>query len=279
MSTQGPNRPDWPETLVDFPQLPVVDPEGDPEGEADAPRTVLITGASGNIGRKLRRAWRDVYELILLDRAPDASDPDVVAADLAEWDESWVELFDEADAVVHLAANPSEHAEWADLVGPNLDALANVFLAAAGAGVERLIFASSNHATGGYIDRPGTPITPAMSPLPDSPYGAAKLWGERLGISLARSHGLGFVALRLGWVQRDENRPGTLPDEWSRQLWLSNADAIRLFTRAVEAPLGPGSAVVVNGMSRNRGMRWTLEEAQAALGYVPEDDAFAGEGG
>ena len=38
------------------------------------PRTVLITGACGNIGRKLRAAWEDVYDLILIDAAADEDD-------------------------------------------------------------------------------------------------------------------------------------------------------------------------------------------------------------
>src|SRR4051794_19176161 len=41
------------------------------------PRTVLITGACGNIGRKLRVAWDDVYDLILLDSNVGPEDPDV----------------------------------------------------------------------------------------------------------------------------------------------------------------------------------------------------------
>src|SRR5262245_41910208 len=45
------------------------------------PRTVLITGACGNIGRKLRSAWADVYDLILIDRVDDRDDPDVITAD------------------------------------------------------------------------------------------------------------------------------------------------------------------------------------------------------
>ncbi len=272
MSTEGPTSSDWPETS----DLPIIQLEDEGFLGADEPRTVLITGASGNIGKKLHRAWREIYDLILIDRQPDPDDPDLIVADLAEWDESWVELFDEADVVIHLAANPNQPAPWEDLIGPNLDALANVFHAASVSGVDRLIFASSNHAMGGYRDRPETPITTALTPLPDSPYGAAKLWGERLGISLARASGLSFVGLRIGWVQPGENRPGTLPDDWSRGLWLSNADAIGLFTRAVEAPMEPGEALIVNGMSRNRGTRWSLAEAQGRLGFVPKDDAWAG---
>src|SRR5262245_11956364 len=108
--------------------LPILDPEDDAM-IPDAPRTVLITGASGNIGRKLRDAWAGRYEIIPVDLVAAPDDPDVIAFDLSEWDESWVDLVDEADAVVHLAANPSEFAPWEDLYRPNMDALANVILA------------------------------------------------------------------------------------------------------------------------------------------------------
>ena len=60
------------------------DDEEDDEDFEDEPRTVLITGACGNIGRKLRAAWADVYDLVLIDRAADPDDPEVIAADLAE---------------------------------------------------------------------------------------------------------------------------------------------------------------------------------------------------
>jgi hypothetical protein len=84
-----------------------------------------------------------------------------------------------------------------------------------------------------------------------------------------------FIALRLGWVQRGENRPATLPDEWSRALWLSDADLVRLFEGAVESDVDDRDFLVVNGMSKNRGMRWDLSEAGEWLGYEPRDDAFA----
>lgn len=251
--------------------LPIVAADDEAGALEELPRTVLITGAAGTIGRKLRGAWADRYDLIPVDRASDPADPDLVTFDLSVADDAWMDLFDEADAVVHLAANPSESASWGDLIGPNLDAMANVLAASARAGVERVVFASSNHAMGGYRDRPETPITADLSPIPGNPYGATKLMGERLGRSLALATGLTFVALRIGWVQRGANRPETLPDAWSRGLWLSDGDLVRLFTRAVEAELEPGRAVVVNGMSANPGMRWSLAEAAEILGYRPED--------
>jgi NAD(P)-dependent dehydrogenase (short-subunit alcohol dehydrogenase family) len=276
----------WPDPDDLASDLPIYDPDFDEDdedededldedGEApeDSPRTVLITGASGNVGRKLRAAWAGKYDLVLLDRKA-GDDPDVMEADLADPDEGWLEYFHGVDTVVHLAANPNEFATWEELEQPNLDALANVFHAAALAGVERVIFASSNHAMGDYRNQGDGPITVDLPPLPDGAYGAAKFMGERLGKSLAHAFDVTFVALRIGWVQRGENRPETLPDDWARSIWLSNADLIRLFDRAVEADLDVGEFVVVNGLSANRGTRWSLAEAEEWLGYRPLDDAW-----
>jgi nucleoside-diphosphate-sugar epimerase len=255
--------------------------EGDTEDDSlseeieEEPRTVLITGASGNIGRKLRAAWADIYDLVLIDKNPTDDDSDVIQADLSLLDDDWITHFHGVDTVVHLAANADEFAPWEDLIGPNLDVLANVFHAAALAGVERIVFASSNHVMGDYEKLGDEPIGVDLAPLPDSAYGVTKLVGERFGQSLARAFDLTFVALRLGWIQEGPNRPETLPHEWARKMWLSNADLVRLFDCALEADIEDRSFVLVNGMSRNRGMRWNLSDAAELLGFLPEDDAFA----
>jgi NAD+ dependent glucose-6-phosphate dehydrogenase len=259
--------------------LTIIEPDLDEELEEDyeeEPRTVLITGASGNIGIKLREAWADLYDLVLIDVAAPPGDPDVVKADLGELDDEWLSYFHGVDTVIHLAANPDEFATWEDLEGPNLDALANVLHAAALAGVERFVFASSNHVMGGYraLDMR---ITPDLPPRPDGPYGASKLMGERLGRSVASAFDMTVIALRLGSVQEGENRPDTLPDDWARSMWLSNRDLARLFEAAVEAELEDLDFVVVNGMSNNRGSRWDLAATAELLGFDPEDDAYTEE--
>jgi nucleoside-diphosphate-sugar epimerase len=251
------------------------DEETLPESIEGEPRTVLITGACGNIGSKLRAAWSDIYDLVLIDRCAPKDDPDVITADLTVLDDDWITHFHGVDTVVHLAANTDELARWEDLIGPNLDALANVFHAAALAGVERLIFASSNHVMGECRIEGDEPISVDMKPKPDGPYAVTKLVGERLGRSLARAFDMTFIALRLGHIQEGRNRPETLPDDWARQMWLSNADLVHLFDCAVEAEIEDRSFVLVNGMSRNHGMRWDLSDAAELLGFLPKDDAFA----
>jgi NAD(P)-dependent dehydrogenase (short-subunit alcohol dehydrogenase family) len=252
-----------------------IDDDALPDAIEEEPRTVLITGACGNIGRKLRAAWADAYDLVLIDAVSSPDDPEVIAADLTLLDDDWITHFHGVDTVVHLAANSNELALWEELIGPNLDALANVFHAAALAGVERIVFASSSHVMGDYQTLREGPITVEMKPMPDGPYGVTKLVGERLGRSLARAFDLTFIAIRLGWIQEGKNRPETLPHDWARQMWLSNADLIQLFDCAVEAEIEDRSFVLVNGMSRNHGMRWDLSGAAELLGFLPKDDAFA----
>lgn len=240
----------------------------------DEPRTVLITGACGNIGRKLRTAWEDVYDLILVDSNPGEDDPEVFNVDLSVFDEEWITHFHGVDTVVHLAGSPDESAPLADLVKPNLDALANVLNAAALAGVERVVFASSVQVMAGLRENPPELISAETTPSPSGIYGVLKYAGERFGESLAHAFDLTFISLRLGAVQPGPNRPETLPDDWEKKAWLSNGDLVRLFDAAVEAEIEDRLVLVVNGVSRNGGGLWDLTVAAEVLGYLPEDDAF-----
>jgi nucleoside-diphosphate-sugar epimerase len=249
-------------------------------------KTVLITGAAGNLGGKLRRHLEGRYDLRLLDLHP-GGDGSIVCADLGRWDAGWVGLFRGADVVVHLAADPAAQQTWPNVIAPNIDAVANVFHAAARAGVRRLVYASSNHVMGGYKDDPEDRLlTTNLPPLPgthyeadgeqrdSTPYGSAKLFGERLGKCYAESEGLEVVAVRIGWVRPGDNLPQDVPQErgpWFRLMWLSNRDYCQLMERCIVAEL-PERFVVVNGTSANTGMRWDIEQTRHLLGYQPQDD-------
>jgi uronate dehydrogenase len=249
-------------------------------------KTVVITGATGNLGGKLRRHLEGRHDLRLLDL--DArGDPAVVQADLSRWDPAWLEQFDGADAVVHLAADPTAQQTWPNLVGPNVDATVHVFQAAARSGVKRLVYASSNHVMGGYKDDPvPARLTTDLPPRPgcryvvdgeqrdSSAYAAAKLFGERLGKCSADAHGLSVIAVRIGWVRPGENRPHDVPAErgdWFRLMWLSNRDYCALMEGCLTADPDLRFAVV-NGMSANTGMRWDINYTRLMVGYEPQDD-------
>ena len=84
------------------------------------PKTVLITGASGNLGAKLRHHLEGRYRLKLLDIDP-RGDNQIIRADLSSWTRDWRDYFQGVDAVVHFAADPTAFQTWPNLIGPNLE--------------------------------------------------------------------------------------------------------------------------------------------------------------
>jgi uronate dehydrogenase len=253
-------------------------------------KTVLITGAAGNLGTKLRQHLEGRYALRLLDLNP-RSDPTISGADLSQWNLEWADHFLGIDAVVHLAADPTAQQTWPKVIGPNVDAVINVFQAAARAGVKRVVYASSNHVLGGYKDDPDAGrLTTDLPPRPgthyvvdgehrdSTPYAAAKLFGERLGKCYAEIHRLSVIAVRIGWVRPGENRPQDVPlarGEWFRLMWLSNRDYCQLMEHCLRADVAEPFAVV-HGMSANTGMRWDIESTRRLVDYDPQDDVTRG---
>ncbi|MCS6778208.1 MAG: NAD(P)-dependent oxidoreductase [Geminicoccaceae bacterium] len=235
---------------------------------------VVITGAAGSIGGKLRRHFESLgWPLVLLDR-DSRGDPAIVEADLSTWNESWADRVAGADALLLLAGMAYPHASWTEVTRDNLDLVLNCFEAAVRGRVRRVIFASSNWVLGGYRFSDER-LTPDLAPRPVNAYGMAKLVGERIGKSFVDRHGLSVICFRIGYAQREPgNRPGPHMNWglWGQAMWLSDRDLCQGFEKAVTAPDTLRFAVL-NLMSDNPGMRWDLEETRRLIGYVPQDGA------
>ena len=247
---------------------------------------VLVTGSSGLIGSMLIRSLADSFEFSGLDvrRSENAPDIPTSIADGSDLD-AISPAFVGIDAVVHLAADAPVETPWPDVLKNNISTTHNVYEAARQNGVKRVVFASSNHAMGGYKDRcePGT-LTVELPPRPgafflvgveecdSNAYGTSKLMGERIGRWYSIRHGLSVIALRIGWVRGGENRPDDVPEEsedWLKQMWLSNRDFCQLAECCIEAD--PNIRFeVVNAMSNNAGMPWDLEHTRKTVGYEPQ---------
>ncbi len=239
-------------------------------------KTVLITGATGNIGKKLRAylSTTGKYELRLLCLNPDR-DPAVMTADLSLYDEGWAGRFEGVDTVVHMAADPSPWANWTRIRQLNLDLMLNVMAASHLNGVKRVVFASSNYVVAGYRFRK-EPLTSEMAPWPINPYGSSKLFGERVGKMFAERYGVTFIAFRIGVSQRlhdNKHGPWVPFGRWGQNMWLSDRDLCRAFEAAID-----NESVrfgVYNLTSNNPGMRWDLDNLRQDLGFEPEDGETA----
>jgi NAD+ dependent glucose-6-phosphate dehydrogenase len=235
---------------------------------------VLITGAAGVLGSRLHHHIQALgWTLTLLDH-PARGGAAIVTADLAEFRDDWARHFAGVDTVLHLAGDPSPRASWGSALRNNIDATQNVVEACCRGAVRRMVFASSNWVLAGHrFDT--TPLHAATEPYPVNPYGVSKLVGERIGRAASEHRGLSFIAFRIGYCQHDDaNLPGPHMGWglWGQRMWLSNRDLCQGFEKAVLAPdtLRCG---VFNLVSNNHGMRWRIDDAALALGYVPLDSS------
>lgn len=244
---------------------------------------VVITGAAGVIGSVLRAGLADRYDVVALDRER-GCDRSIQRVDMTR-EKSVRAAFAGADAVVDLAANPKLETPWPEVWKNNIPATMNALAAARDNGVERFVFASSNHVTGMYerdhpysaivagevagLDREAIPMIGSETPpRPDSPYALGKALGEAAARYYADEFGLRAVCLRIGTVLADDapTRPRHLAT------LLTHRDLIGLFECALEAPdrLAFG---IYYGVSANTWRFWDLDEARAAIGFDPQDDA------
>jgi NAD+ dependent glucose-6-phosphate dehydrogenase len=152
-----------------------------------------------------------------------------------------------------------------------VDALLNVYAAAARHGVRRVVFASSVWTMATRRFGAGPIMAEPLADPGDHAYGAAKLFGERVGQSFADAFGVSTVALRIGGCREGDNafcQRTPMPD-WNQACWLSNRDFCDGVTRAIEAEAA--GFHVVNLVSANAGSRWTLDEAAREIGFRPQD--------
>ena len=224
-------------------------------------KTVLITGAAGDVGSRLRAALYGEYQLRVSDIRPvDDLRPEeeFVQADVADLN-AMQQLMQGVDAVVALGGESREH-EWERILNANIVGMYNHYEAARMQGVQRVLFASSNHAVGFYprAQTIGTDVTVK----PDSRYGVSKAFGEAMGSLYADKYGLRVFCIRIGNVN---DQP---VDRRRLAIWISPRDFAQLVRIGIEHP--DVHFEIVYGASDNARGWWDNSNA-LRLGYQALD--------
>jgi NAD+ dependent glucose-6-phosphate dehydrogenase len=244
------------------------------------PSRILITGINGLIGGVLQAALAGKYDIYGLDEAEPFSER-VRSADISDYQQvaQVIEKFSPLNAIIHLAGNPSPEASWERVLQANIVGTRNIFEAAREFRVPRVVYASSNHVTGGYegiesnyfLHRQTEPIKiSSKDPVrPDSDYGVSKAFGEAVARYYCARWGVEAICLRIGAVLKDDD-PTT--DARNLRIWLSHRDLVQLVEKSLAANVPFG---IYYGISNNKGAFYDLSNARDELGFVPLDDASA----
>ena len=224
-------------------------------------KTVLITGATGDVGTHLARELAGKYKLRLSDKRPIKA-KNFVKADISKMADA-LKITKGVDAIVHLGGYSVE-GPWEGILQANIIGCYNVFEAARRNGVKRIVFPTSNHAVGFY--RRDETIDHKVYPRPDSRYGVSKVFGEALGRLYTDKYGMEMVMIRIGNVN-----PKPI-DKRRLSIWISPRDVAQLVSIAIDKP--GIKFEIVYGISGNK-RAWYDNSNAYRLGYQPQDDAEA----
>jgi uronate dehydrogenase len=226
-------------------------------------KTILITGAAGDVGTHLRRELAGKYVLRVSDLRSLKKinkEEQFVRADISKMPDA-LRITKGVDAIVHLGGYSVE-GPWEGILNANIIGCYNVFEAARRNGVKRILFPTSNHAVGFY--RRDQTIDHRVYIKPDSRYGVSKVFGEALGSLYADKYGMEVFCMRIGNVN------ATPIDKRRLSILFTPRDLAQLVTIGIEHP--DIRFEIVYGISRNK-RAWYDNSNAYRLGYKPQDDS------
>lgn len=236
-------------------------------------RTVLVTGAAGNIGKYFCQNSHRKYRLLMLVHHLDDDAKKLqrlgrlVEGDITDLP-FMKKLCKGVDTVLHLAADASPDATWESVRSLNLDGAYNCFIAAKANKVRRFIYASSIHAVSGY---PADYQVHTNDPVnPGDLYGVSKCFGEALGRYMAEQEGLSTICLRIGAFQPPASARSAKGVKML-DAWVSQRDLNQLIEKCIDNETL--TFAIFHGLSDNRFKRLDITDARELVGYAPQDDA------
>jgi uronate dehydrogenase len=226
-------------------------------------KTVLITGATGDVGTHLSRELAGKYKLRLSDKRPMKAPKgqSFGKADISRMADA-LKITKGVDAIVHLGGYSVE-GPWEGILQANIIGGYNIFEAARN-GVKRMSF---RPATMRSASTAATSHRPRVYPRPDSRYGVSKVFGEALGRLYTDKYGMRF---------RDPHRQREpKPTISGAFIWISLRDIAQLVSIGIDKP---GIKLeIVYGIRATRAPGTTNERLPPRLPAAGQRRNFAGD--
>lgn len=226
-------------------------------------KKILITGSQGSIGRILTIGLKDRYDIVGVDRKPTHNESEI-QLDIMEDSDRLRRACRGREVIIHLAWDMREDFPKESIIPENKSMAERVMQAAIQEKIPRIILASSVHAHE-YPDPSGVLINPSMLPLPDSPYGASKVYLEALGRYYSQKNGIEIVCVRFGGVNANDEMRFSEDPQYDK-VFLSKSDCLSLLVACIEAKKIPDNFGIVYGISDVPGRLHSFENI---LGWRP----------
>jgi NAD dependent epimerase/dehydratase family len=222
-------------------------------------KRIVITGAKGRIGWALMKQLQGEYYLTPVDL------PEANVCNFDDMQRIFRRV--QPQVVVHLAWNMTKE-DWKSerTCRDNTEMCENIFALAHEHGT-RVIFASSIHVEKyreHYLSGCKALITPNKDPHPDGPYGAHKIFLEKLGRWHA-DKGLEVVCVRFGSLAPKDKPWDDIP-----LVGLSHPDCANMIRSCIEAQSVPDNYTKFYAVSDNK---QRIHDYSNPFGWRPLDDA------
>jgi len=246
--------------------------------------TIGVTGAGGNVGRQTLKALEETDHDIKPITHSEHDDIDSELMELTD-EASVMDAIAGCDVVFHYAAIATNADTWAESSNIDIDGTQRVYAAAVEHDVDRVVYASSNHAVQfananaaedkhDLVEQPEM-VRPDDPVRPDGFYGITKVAGEALGTYYADRHGIEVINLRIGWLLTLAELEAKQDEDiglYARAQWLSPRDCRDAARKAATVDI-PRNPLTVHLVSRNQERYLSIGEAMRGLGYRPKDDS------
>lgn len=234
---------------------------------------ILITGASGKVGRSLRRELSAAgHSLRLADVRPiENAEGESLFLNVADGD-AVLRAMEGIEAVAHLAYGSDLHDDSLADINPNFDVNVKgtwfLLWAAKRHGVKRFVYTSTLSVFGDHTQLLGQVWNERSTPQPDAVYGLTKYMGEEVCRYFAEREGMSVFCLRLCSVRLAEE--WTIRSRWPRH-WHYMSTHVDDVAHAIHLALTvPHTGYeVLHIAADNPGQITEIQRAKEVLGFSP----------